>query len=118
MLSAFLTNRHPDRYPEPDSFRPERWTSINPSPFEYLVFSAGPRSCPGSWLGLAMVKMAVATILIHFRIEMAPQAQIDYIARPALTPRGKIRAILHAQDGEFAAAQIGGNILDLVQSLQ
>jgi hypothetical protein len=49
---------------------------------------------------------------------MAPQAQIDYIARPALTPRGKIRAILHAQAGEFAAAQIGGNILDLVQSLQ
>ena len=118
MLSAFVTNRLPDHYPEPDTFRPERWVSINPSPFEYLVFSAGPRKCPGFYLGLAMVKMAVATIFLHFRIELESRTQIDYIARPALKPRGKIRAILHAQDGEFAAVPVNGNILGLVRSLQ
>jgi cytochrome P450 len=117
MLSAFVTNRLPDRYPEPDRFLPERWASINPSPFEYLVFSAGPRSCPGFWLGMAMVKMAVATILVHFRVRLASHARIDYIARPALMPRGTIRTILHPQDGEFSAAPIVGNILDLVRSL-
>jgi cytochrome P450 len=118
MLSAFLTNRLPDHYPEPDSFRPERWASINPSPFEYLVFSAGPRSCPGFYLGLAMVKMAVATILLRFRIELTLHHQIDYIARPALKPRGKIRAVLHPQDGGFAATPVSGNLLSLVRSLQ
>src|SRR5262249_7350475 len=43
MLSLFLTNRNPDIYPQPDRFLPDRWGTINPSPFEYSVFSAGPR---------------------------------------------------------------------------
>jgi cytochrome P450 len=115
MLSTFVTNRMPGCYPEPDAFRPERWTSIDPSPFEYLVFSAGPRNCPGYWLGIAMVKVSVAAILTRYRIEFAPRERIDYRARPGLRPRGKVSAILRRQDGEFAAAPIGGNIRDLVR---
>jgi cytochrome P450 len=118
LLSAFVTNRMPERYSGPDSFWPERWASINPTSFEYLVFSAGPRNCPGYLLGMAMVKVAVAAILRRHRIEFAPQARIDYIARPGLRPRGKVQATLHRQDGAFSAARIEGNILDLVTTLQ
>jgi cytochrome P450 len=118
LLSAFVTNRMPERYPEPDSFWPERWASINPSPFEYLVFSAGPRNCPGYLLGMAMVKVAVAAILRRHRIEFSPQARVDYIARPGLRPHGKVQATLHPQDGAFSPARIEGNILDLVKTLQ
>jgi cytochrome P450 len=118
VLNAFLTNRLPERYSEPDCFRPERWASLNPTPFEYLVFSAGPRNCPGYWLGTAMMKVALATILTRYRIELAPGSRVDYRAWPALTPRGKVQAILRHQDGSFAAAPIGGNIIGLVQSLQ
>jgi cytochrome P450 len=118
MLSAFVTNRLPARYPEPDSFRPQRWASINPTPFEYLVFSAGPRNCPGYWLGMAMVKVAVAAILRRHRIEFAPAGRVDYIARPGLRPRGKVPAILHRQDGAFERPRIAGNIFDLVNTVQ
>jgi cytochrome P450 len=117
LLSAFITNRLPDRYPEPDSFRPERWASIDPTAYEFLCFSAGPRNCPGYWLGMAMVKVAIATILLHHRVELAAQERIDYIVRPALIPRGKVRATLHRQDGNFAAALIRGNISTLVRGL-
>ena len=118
LLSAFVTNRMPARYPEPDSFWPERWASINPTPFEYLVFSAGPRNCPGFLLGMAMVKVAVAAILQRHRVEFVPQAAVDYIARPGLRPRGKVQAVLHRQDGGFSRARVAGNIFDLVKTLQ
>jgi cytochrome P450 len=118
LLSAFVTNRMPERYPEPDSFRPQRWASINPTPFEYQVFSAGPRNCPGYLLGMAMVKVAVAAILRRHRIEFPPPGRLDYIARPGLRPRGEVQAVLHRQDGAFAPSRIDGNISDLVGSLQ
>ena len=70
----------------------------------------------GYWLGMAMVKVAIATILRHHRVELAARERIDYMVRPALTPRGKVRATLHRQDGNFAAALIRGNISTLVRS--
>jgi len=118
VLNAFLTNRMPERYSEPDCFRPERWVSLNPTPFEYLVFSAGPRNCPGYWLATAMMKVTLATILTRYRIELAQGSRVDYTARPALVPRGKVQAILHRQDGRFTATPIGGNIISVVQSFQ
>jgi cytochrome P450 len=118
LLSSFVTNRLPERYPQPDSFWPERWASINPTPFEYLVFSAGPRNCPGYLLGMAMVKVAVAAILRRYRIELPPASRVDYIARPGLRPRGRVQAVLRPQDGAFSRSKIAGNIFDLVKTLQ
>jgi cytochrome P450 len=118
LLSSFVTNRMPERYPQPDSFRPERWASINPTAFEYPVFSAGPRNCPGYLLGMAMVKVAVAAILRRYRIELPPLTRVDYIARPGLRPRGKVQAVLRQQDGAFSRSRIDGNISGLVEMLQ
>jgi cytochrome P450 len=118
LLSSFVTNRMPERYREPDSFWPERWASINPTAFEYLVFSAGPRNCPGFLLGMAMVKVAVATILRRYRIEFPAHTRVDYIARPGLRPRGKVEAVLQRQDGAFARSQIESNLFGLVKTLQ
>jgi cytochrome P450 len=114
LLSPFVTNRAPELYAGPDRFDPERWTAINPTPFEYLVFSAGSRNCPGALFGSAMLKTAIAAILLRFGLQLAPQAQIDYTVRPALTPRRTVPAELRAQDGKFRAAPIRGNISGLV----
>src|SRR5207249_9775184 len=43
ICSHFLTHHLPDTYPEPAIFRPDRWRDIDPSQFEYMPFSAGPR---------------------------------------------------------------------------
>ena len=115
LLSPFLTNRDPDLYPEPDCFKPARWASINPSPYEFFVFSAGPRACPGYWFGTSVIKVAVAAILTRFRVALAPNALIDYVVRLTLTPKGKIPATLHRQDGAFAGSPIHGNIRNLVR---
>jgi cytochrome P450 len=115
VLNGFLTNRMPSLYAEPDCFRPERWATISPSPFEYSAFSAGPRKCPGSLFGMSVVKIALAEILTRYRVALAPDARIDYQVRIALSPRGHVPVMLHRQDGNFAAATIHGSIRNLVR---
>lgn len=113
VVSAFLTNRDPDLYPDPDRFNPARWNKIDPSPYEYLAFSAGPRICPGSWYGLAVTKVAVASILTRYRVAVVPDTRIDYRVTLALAPRGTLPVTLHPQDGIFTAAPIRGTVRNL-----
>jgi cytochrome P450 len=115
VLSSLITNRDPELYPEPARFKPERWAKINPSAYEYLVFSAGPRGCPGYWFGSCAVKSAIAAIFSRYRIALAKDARIDYKVRVAVSPRRRVEAILHRQDGAFAATPVGGGIRTLVE---
>jgi cytochrome P450 len=115
VLSAFVTNRMPALYPEPDRFRPERWSGINPSAFEYMVFGAGPRNCPGYLFALSVVKAALAAVVTHCRPEISPGVRIDYAVQPTLRPVGEVPVILHRHNGVFTAAPIRGNIHSLVR---
>src|SRR5215510_1801070 len=114
-LSALIINRDPELYPEPARFKPERWETIDPSPYQYLIFSAGPRRCPGYWFGLCATKAAIAAIFSRYRIALVSGSRIDYKVRVALSPRNNVDAILHRQDGAFAASPIRGGIRDLVE---
>jgi cytochrome P450 len=114
-LSAILTNRDPDLYPEPKRFKPERWISIAPSPYEYAVFSAGPRGCPGYYFGLCMVKVAIAAIYTSYRLALMPNTKVDYKVRIMMSPRDRVAAVLHRQDGMFSPAPLRGQIRSLVQ---
>jgi cytochrome P450 len=114
ILSAFLTNRMPGLYPEGDRFMPERWASIDPTQYEYMVYSAGPRFCPGAWFGATLVKVSLVHILKAFRIAITPGARVDRYTSITLAPKRGMPVTLHPQDGRFTAAPISGDILDLV----
>jgi cytochrome P450 len=114
ILNTFLTNRMPHPYPDGDVFRPERWFTIAPTAFEFPVFSAGPHSCPGYWFGSTAVKITLAAILTRYRLVLAPNARIDYRVQPTMRPLQPVHALLHRQDGAFAATPISGRIRDLV----
>jgi cytochrome P450 len=115
VLGTFLTTRMPDLYPEPERFIPERWSKIDPTPFEFPVFSAGPRICPGYWFGLNAIKVTLVAILTRYRVAMAPNARVDYTIQPTVRPIGPVPVTLQPQDGAFNALPICGNISDLVQ---
>jgi cytochrome P450 len=116
MLNTFLTNRAGELYPEADVFRPERWAAIAPSMFEFPVFSAGPHACPGYWFGSLAVKIALAAILTHCRMELPPDARVDYAVQPTFRPRRRLAVILRrAGDGKPAAVQVAGSIRHLVR---
>jgi cytochrome P450 len=42
---------------EPEKFKPERWSTHDPSPYEYLPFSAGSRTCIGAAFALMTAKI-------------------------------------------------------------
>ena len=63
-------HRRPDIWgPDAEEFRPERWKDMRPG-FAYVVFSAGPRTCPGQELSTTEVLFMLVTMLRAFtRVE-------------------------------------------------
>jgi cytochrome P450 len=115
MLNTFSTNRMPDLYNEGDVFQPQRWFTIAPSSFEFPVFSGGPHSCPGYWFGLTAIKVALATILLRFRMAPLPGACIDYRVQPTLRPLRSLPVLLHRHGSVVATTPINGKIRRLVR---
>jgi cytochrome P450 len=115
VLSTFLINRSPELYPEADRFDPARWSTLNPSAFDYPVFGGGPRNCPGYHFALLILKVALASIVARYRMELPAGLRIDYAVRPTLRPVGSVPVVLRRQDGALARAPIRGTIRNLVR---
>jgi cytochrome P450 len=59
-------------FPDAKGFRPERWgsgMSASSAKRVAMPFGAGPRMCPGRYLALAEIKMAMAMLLGSFELE-------------------------------------------------
>ena len=72
MRGDSLGERH---FPNPLAFQPERWLTeagagaASSAKRVSMPFGAGPRVCPGRYLALLEMKMAMAMLLTHFDIE-------------------------------------------------
>ena len=62
-------------FPDPESFRPERFLTIGPSdmnnPFPEAVFGFGRRICPGRYMARSAMWIAIASILATYEISKA-----------------------------------------------
>jgi len=114
LTSAFLINRDPALYDEPDKFKPERWRGMDRSPHEYPVFGAGSHLCPGALFGNQMVKIALSAILLSHRVELAPRAHIDHRTTITLAPRPGVPIILRDKGVKPSATSLAGSIHELV----
>jgi cytochrome P450 len=64
MRAPALDLRH---FEQPASFHPDRWLREEPAGKRVAMpFGAGPRMCPGRYLALLEIKMAIATVLGGF----------------------------------------------------
>jgi cytochrome P450 family 110 len=79
-----LTHQRPDLYPSPATFRPERFLERKFSPYEFIPFGNGARRCIGAALAHYELKLAVATLLTHYRFELA-SSQIEKAKRRGVT---------------------------------
>ncbi|XP_078693438.1 cytochrome P450 3A21-like [Branchiostoma floridae x Branchiostoma belcheri] len=69
----------PARWTEPRKFIPERFTKEERekrNPFDWLPFGAGPRNCIGMRMAMMELKVAVARILMKYRITTGPDTVI------------------------------------------
>jgi cytochrome P450 len=90
LLSAFVTHRHREFWPDPERFDPERFgparSGERPS-FAYFPFGGGPRSCIGSGLALAEMQLVVATVAQRYDIDVVSARPVELSAGLTLGPR-------------------------------
>lgn len=70
----------PVDFPEPEQFRPDRWlgekrAAADDPARKLFPFGGGPRFCPGRYLALAEIKMAMSMTMRNFRLEVDPKAE-------------------------------------------
>ncbi|XP_057620705.1 cytochrome P450 3A6-like [Chionomys nivalis] len=78
-IPIFVLHRDPKYWPEPEEFRPERFSKKNKdaiNPFVYMPFGNGPRNCIAMRFALITMKLAVVKILQNFSMEPCEETQI------------------------------------------
>jgi cytochrome P450 len=68
-VSILLLHHREDLYPDPFSFRPERWIGHKPGTYEWIPFGGGTRRCLGA--ALAMAEQRVVLREMARRLEIA-----------------------------------------------
>ncbi|CAG7729872.1 unnamed protein product [Allacma fusca] len=71
-FNAYSANRDPDNFPEPEEYRPERFSlenTLNRHPYAYIPFSAGSRNCIGQKFAMGEMKTILANIFRNFQVQ-------------------------------------------------
>jgi cytochrome P450 len=77
----YLAHRRPERWPEPERFRPERFFETKPTPYEFLPFGGGVRRCLGMAFALVEMKIVLAEVLTRVELRAAPGYQVRVVRR-------------------------------------
>ncbi|HEX6500055.1 MAG TPA: cytochrome P450 [Micromonosporaceae bacterium] len=77
LLDLYGTNHHPQVWPEPERFRPERFTGWTGDPFTLIPQGGGEHStghrCAGEWVTIELMKRAVTNLTSAMSYRVPPQ---------------------------------------------
>lgn len=91
-VSVIGLHTHPALYPDPDTFRPERFLERKFSPFEFVPFGGGIRRCLGAAFALYEMKQVAYSVLQHCELELATARVIKPVMRgPTMGPKGGVQ---------------------------
>ncbi|XP_043945196.1 cytochrome P450 3A9-like isoform X1 [Protopterus annectens] len=95
MIPLYALHRDPQHWPEPEEFRPERFTKENKETrdqYAHLPFGTGPRNCIGMRFALLNVKLAITSILQNFTFVPCKETPIPLELDPKgfMTPKKPI----------------------------
>jgi cytochrome P450 len=84
LLSPYLLHRHPLFWPDPDAFRPERFSPEHEAArprFAYMPFAAGPRHCIGETFALYEMLMHLYKVARRYRLTYLSTEPIELEAQ-------------------------------------
>ncbi|XP_030585388.1 cytochrome P450 3A30-like [Archocentrus centrarchus] len=79
MIPTWPVHRDPEIWPEPEKFKPERFSKENKEtidPYTYMPFGAGPRNCIGMRFALILMKLAIVEILQRYSFSVCKETEI------------------------------------------
>jgi cytochrome P450 len=79
--SIYLVHHTEALYPKSKQFKPERFLERQFSPYEFLPFGGGHRSCIGMAFAMMEMKLVLATILQRWQLELVSQKPIKPVRR-------------------------------------
>jgi cytochrome P450 len=101
MYSIYLTHRDPEHWPEPHTFRPERFDRSlrhgRPS-LAYVPFGGGPRNCIGATFAQVESRVVLARILQRFDMQLLSKNIRSYMGA-TLEPRPGVIMRVHQRGG-------------------
>ncbi len=105
-LMQWITHRDERIFPDPETFKTERWEGEsahgdNLPRFAYFPFGGGPRKCIGASFAMMEAVLLLATIARRFHFELAPDARVEILPSLTLRPRFGIRMRAHKRQTTF-----------------
>jgi cytochrome P450 len=91
VLSPYVTQRHPDVWPEPDRFDPWRHgpgRAVGRHPYAMFAFGRGYHSCIGTGFAQQEVRLVVASIARRYRLSLIPGPPLEPSVTSTTTPKG------------------------------
>jgi cytochrome P450 len=115
-FSLYHLHKMAELYPEPYDFKPERWQTINPSPYEYSPFSAGHRMCIGAPFAMMEIKIVLAMLLQRYRLQAIPGTKVDRQGVITISPKDGLPLIVQPANGkyEIGVGGLKGQIREMV----
>jgi cytochrome P450 len=96
-LAQWATHRHPDFWPNPEGFDPERFAPEAAAArhrFAYFPFAGGPRVCIGNNLALLEAVLILAMVSRRYRVDLVPGHPVEPQATITTRPRHGILVTL------------------------
>ena len=90
-ISPYVMHHLPATFPDPDQFRPERFTPEREKAlprYAYIPFGGGPRICIGNAFALMEAHLILATIAQRFRLSLLPGHTVIPDPQITLSPQG------------------------------
>jgi cytochrome P450 len=107
VANILLTHQRPDVYPQPHSFRPERFADKSADTYTWIPFGGGTRRCLGAAFATTELKVVLKTVLSEARLRAA-DPETEPVARRMITlvPKHGTRVILDERRPVSAAPKV------------
>jgi cytochrome P450 len=97
VLCPYVTHRHPDFWPNPEGFDPDRFTPERAAGLHrmaYFPFSGGARKCIGNRFAMTQMPLVVAMVAQRFHVNLVPGAEVVPEPAISLRPRDPVMVTL------------------------
>jgi cytochrome P450 len=104
--SSWASHHLPDVFPEPEAFRPERFTPEAKAELPkgaYIPFGGGSRTCIGMRFGQLEVRTIATLIVRRFKLELPHDFALEFRQMPTISPREGLPMIVRERSSQDRA---------------